>query len=135
MYLRWTHSRTELLHAEYRTVVNPCRKSVRQDKKEYRKQMSQDLMDDFQKGKLHSAYHRLKLRVDQPTAKALNSGTVRRADGSVATDKSEGAALRREYFNQLLNCRRNVAADVLELLPKPGRPPGIATAAAVDESE
>ncbi len=95
--------------------------------------MSQDLMSDFSRGRLHSAYQRLKLRVDQPAAKPLGNGFVRRAKGSIANDRSEYASLRRQYFSSLLKCHRDIDASVLNQLPAHARPLDAPAAAVLDD--
>ncbi|BDA51414.1 RNA-directed DNA polymerase from mobile element jockey [Coccomyxa sp. Obi] len=85
--------------------------------------MSEELMGDFQKNNIHSAYQRLNLRMERETAKPLGSGSVRRPDGSIATDRDECARLRREYFQKLLNCQRDIHPSVWDRLPVHARPP------------
>ncbi|BDA47039.1 probable craniofacial development protein 2 at N-terminal half [Coccomyxa sp. Obi] len=125
MALRKDHGNEKipLSKKKYRTAVNLCRKSVRQDKREYWRKMSEELMGDFQKNNIHSAYQRLNLRMERETAKPLGSGSVRRPDGSIATDRDECARLRREYFQKLLNCQRDIHPSVWDRLPVHARPP------------
>ena len=92
--------------------------------------MSEALTRDFRVGKLHSAYQRLNLRMDWETIKPLSSGSVKRPDGSTATDAAECARLRRNYFHSLLNCDRAIDQRVWDSLPAPAcLPPAIADAA------
>ena len=110
----------------YSTAVNKCHKSVKQDKKDYWKKLSGELMADFRGGRLHSAYDRLNLRMKRDGVKPIGEGSVRRPDGSTATDLGECADLRRKYFRELLNCTRSIDHKVWEqlpLLPQHGRPP------------
>lgn len=86
MALRKEHGNENIPQQKYyRKAVNLCRKSVRQDKREYWRQSSEALMGDFQKGNIHSAYQRLNLRMERETTKSLGSGSVRRPDGTIAT--------------------------------------------------
>ena len=79
--------------------------------------MSQRLELDFKTGKLYDAYQRLQLRLESFDVKPLGNGAIHRCDGSLSTCPVECAALRKQFYNALLNCRRQIDPSVWEELP------------------
>ena len=51
--------------------------------------------------------------------KPLGNGAIRRSDGSLSTCPVECANLRKQFYNELLNCRRQIDASVWEELLVP----------------
>ncbi len=61
---------------------------------------------------MHAAYKRVGLRDDLDKVQSLAAGKLRRNDGSHTSNAKEKADIRKQHFQELLNCHRPVQPHV-----------------------
>ena len=97
-----------ILQKQYRQALNDCRKSVKADKCAYWKAHAMALEADFAANRVHAAYKRVGLRDELDRVQSLAAGKLRRADGSHTSNIKQKADIRKQHFQELLNCHRPV---------------------------
>ena len=96
------------LQKQYRKALNDCRRSVKADKRAYWKAKAVALEADFAANRVHAAYKRVGLRDELDKVQSLAAGKLRRSDGSHTSSVKEKADIRKQHFQELLNCHRPV---------------------------
>jgi hypothetical protein len=98
----------------YATLKNLARRLVRRDKRAHLEAHAQRAEEAFRDHKWHDAYKHLKtLGADQE----FSLTTIKDSEGNIITDPETTHAAWKEFFEALLNCRRNVPEGVYEDLP------------------
>ena len=111
-YKALKHAQSEheksFLQRQSRQALNDCRKSVKADKRAFWKAKAVALEADFAAIRVHAAYKRVGLRGEWDRVQSLSAGKLRRCDGSHMSSVKEKAAIRKQHFQELLNCDRPV---------------------------
>ena len=109
-YKALAHAQSEhekrFLQRQYKQALNDCRKSVKADKRAYWKAKAVALEADFAVNRVHAAYKRVGLRDELDRVPSLSAGKLRRCDGSHTSSVKEKADIRKQHFQELLNCQR-----------------------------
>jgi hypothetical protein len=96
------------------TLYNLARRLVWRDKRAHWDARARTIEDAFRDHNLHDAYKHLKtLGVD----KEVSVTTLKDSEGNVLTDPEAVHGAWKEFFEVLLNCRRDITAGVYEDLP------------------
>ena len=93
---------------QYRQALNDCIKSFKADKRAYWKANAVALEADFAANRVHAAYKSVGLRDELDRVQSLCAGKLPRCDGSHMSSVKEKAAIRKQHFQELLNCDRPV---------------------------